>query len=133
MEDELDYQDNPQLANWSQLEKNRDIFTGDVESEIQYKPVRLGKTGYTGGPYISISGDFHYMTSGGWDAKKKVTRGSATATHSEATSATNVRATGMMRRRSARPANLVDAVSLGTVHGAKGLEWPVVFLPSLVE
>jgi len=24
-----------------------------------------------------------------------------------------------------------DAVALGTVHGAKGLEWPVVFLPSL--
>lgn len=27
----------------------------------------------------------------------------------------------------------VDAVSLGTVHGAKGLEWPVVFLPSLTD
>lgn len=26
---------------------------------------------------------------------------------------------------------LTDAVALGTVHGAKGLEWPVVFLPSL--
>jgi DNA helicase-2/ATP-dependent DNA helicase PcrA len=26
---------------------------------------------------------------------------------------------------------LSDAVALGTVHGAKGLEWPVVFLPSL--
>ncbi|WP_458113466.1 UvrD-helicase domain-containing protein [Arthrobacter sp. R1-13] len=26
-----------------------------------------------------------------------------------------------------------DGVSLGTVHGAKGLEWPVVFLPSLVK
>jgi len=26
-----------------------------------------------------------------------------------------------------------DAVALGTVHGAKGLEWPVVFLPSLTE
>lgn len=25
-----------------------------------------------------------------------------------------------------------DGVALGTVHGAKGLEWPVVFLPSLV-
>lgn len=25
----------------------------------------------------------------------------------------------------------LDAVALGTVHGAKGLEWPVVFLPSL--
>ena len=25
----------------------------------------------------------------------------------------------------------MDAVALGTVHGAKGLEWPVVFLPSL--
>ncbi|WP_249019491.1 ATP-dependent DNA helicase [Conexibacter sp. S30A1] len=28
---------------------------------------------------------------------------------------------------------LTDAVALGTVHGAKGLEWPVVFLPSLTE
>ena len=27
----------------------------------------------------------------------------------------------------------VDAVALGTVHGAKGLEWPVVFLPSLTD
>ncbi|WP_217697934.1 ATP-dependent helicase [Sinomonas mesophila] len=26
-----------------------------------------------------------------------------------------------------------DGVALGTVHGAKGLEWPVVFLPSLVK
>lgn len=28
---------------------------------------------------------------------------------------------------------LGDGVALGTVHGAKGLEWPVVFLPSLTE
>ncbi|WP_062460830.1 ATP-dependent helicase [Demequina soli] len=27
----------------------------------------------------------------------------------------------------------VDGVSLGTIHGSKGLEWPVVFLPSLVK
>ena len=27
----------------------------------------------------------------------------------------------------------IDAVALGTVHGAKGLEWPVVFLPSLTD
>ncbi|WP_229023114.1 ATP-dependent helicase [Actinomarinicola tropica] len=26
-----------------------------------------------------------------------------------------------------------DAVALGTIHGAKGLEWPVVFLPSLTD
>lgn len=26
-----------------------------------------------------------------------------------------------------------DGIALGTVHGAKGLEWPVVFLPSLTE
>lgn len=29
--------------------------------------------------------------------------------------------------------HLDDGVALGTVHGAKGLEWPVVFLPSLVK
>lgn len=28
---------------------------------------------------------------------------------------------------------LADSVALGTVHGAKGLEWPVVFLPSLTD
>jgi DNA helicase-2/ATP-dependent DNA helicase PcrA len=28
---------------------------------------------------------------------------------------------------------LADGVALGTVHGAKGLEWPVVFLPSLTN
>jgi DNA helicase-2/ATP-dependent DNA helicase PcrA len=28
---------------------------------------------------------------------------------------------------------LGDGVALGTVHGAKGLEWPVVFLPSLTD
>lgn len=28
---------------------------------------------------------------------------------------------------------LADGVALGTVHGAKGLEWPVVFLPSLTK
>lgn len=29
--------------------------------------------------------------------------------------------------------HLDDGVALGTVHGSKGLEWPVVFLPSLVK
>jgi DNA helicase-2/ATP-dependent DNA helicase PcrA len=29
--------------------------------------------------------------------------------------------------------SLKDGVALGTIHGAKGLEWPVVFLPSLKE
>lgn len=29
--------------------------------------------------------------------------------------------------------DITDAVDLGTVHGAKGLEWPVVFLPSLTD
>ena len=70
----LEFQDNPQLANWPQLKKNRDIFDGAVDPDVLYKPVRLGKTGYSGGPYIEVSGDFHYMTSGGWDAKKKVER-----------------------------------------------------------
>ena len=64
-EEELEYLDNPQLANWDSLKRNRDIFDGEVEREVQYKPVHLGKTGYTGGPYLRISGDFHYSTSGG--------------------------------------------------------------------
>lgn len=29
--------------------------------------------------------------------------------------------------------NLDEGVALGTIHGSKGLEWPVVFLPSLVK
>lgn len=29
--------------------------------------------------------------------------------------------------------HLDDGVALGTIHGSKGLEWPVVFLPSLVK
>lgn len=29
--------------------------------------------------------------------------------------------------------HFADGVALGTVHGSKGLEWPVVFLPSLVK
>jgi len=28
---------------------------------------------------------------------------------------------------------VTDAVDLGTIHGAKGLEWPIVFLPSLTD
>jgi ATP-dependent DNA helicase UvrD/PcrA len=28
---------------------------------------------------------------------------------------------------------LADGVALGTVHGAKGLEWPIVFIPSLTD
>ena len=33
----------------------------------------------------------------------------------------------------ARRTSLADGVALGTIHGAKGLEWPVVFLPSLTD
>lgn len=62
---ELEFQDNPQLANWGRLEKNRSVFDGDVEEELEYEMVRLGATGYTGGPKINISGDFKYSTSGG--------------------------------------------------------------------
>ncbi len=64
-EGEVEFQDNPQMANWGSLKRNRDIFDGDVEGEVQYKPVHLGKTGYTGGPYLKIAGDFRYATSGG--------------------------------------------------------------------
>jgi hypothetical protein len=73
-ENEDDYQENPSLANWGRLEKNRDIFDGDVASEIEYERVVLGKTGYSGGPRIRVLGDFHYLTSGGYDPKKKETR-----------------------------------------------------------
>lgn len=66
-EDELDYLDNPQLANWDRLEKNRAVFTGDVSEEIEFERVTLGKTGYSGGPKIRILGDFRYATSGGVD------------------------------------------------------------------
>jgi hypothetical protein len=65
MREELDLQDNPQLANWDRLEKNRNVFDGDVSEEIEYERVTLGKTGYSGGPKIRILGDFHYTTSEG--------------------------------------------------------------------
>jgi hypothetical protein len=62
---ELEYEDNPSLANWERLEKNRSIFDGDVSEEIAYERVSLGKTGYSGGPKIRILGDFQYATAGG--------------------------------------------------------------------
>ena len=62
---EQDVQDNPQVANWDRLKKNRDVFDGDVSEEIGYERVTLGKTGYSGGPKIRIMGDFRYATAGG--------------------------------------------------------------------
>lgn len=67
MRDPVVYEENPALANWDRLKKNRDVFDGDVSEEIEYERVTLGKTGYSGGPKIRILGDFHYATSGGVD------------------------------------------------------------------
>ena len=65
MPEEPDYQDNPQLANWNSLERNRAVFTGDVREELEYEMVRFGKTGYSGGPKVAILGGFKYATAGG--------------------------------------------------------------------
>ncbi len=65
MRDPVVYEENPALANWGSLERNRAVFDGDVSEEIEYERVTLGKTGYSGGPKIRILGDFHYATSGG--------------------------------------------------------------------
>ena len=67
MRDPVVYEENPALANWDRLKKNRDVFDGDVSEEIEYERVTLGKTGYSGGPKIRILGDFRYATSGGVD------------------------------------------------------------------
>ena len=61
----IDFEENPQLANWGRLDQNRQVFDGDVAEEIEYEPVRLGKTGYSGGPKIRILGNFTYATAGG--------------------------------------------------------------------
>lgn len=42
-------------------------------------------------------------------------------------------ATGNYDDFNGEQALMTDGVALGTVHGAKGLEWPVVFLPSLTS
>lgn len=61
------YEENPQVANWGSLKKNRDVFEGDVSEEIGYERIALGKTGYSGGPKIRILGDFRYKTAEGVD------------------------------------------------------------------
>lgn len=62
---ELDYAENPALANWPSLERNRAVFTGDVAEEIEYKSIQLGPTGFSGGPRVRILGDFRYRTAEG--------------------------------------------------------------------
>ena len=67
------------------------------------------------------------------------TRASRSAARSAASGSTEPRAAPgqlrdrQLRRLRRRGGPLGDGVALGTVHGAKGLEWPVVFLPSLTD
>lgn len=76
---EIDYQDNPGLANWGLMEKNREQFDGDVLPDVKFKGVRVtkkldkktGKEAYSfsGGPCVSVvgkdGGDFLWRTTEG--------------------------------------------------------------------
>lgn len=63
------------MANWPSLAKNRELFDGDVDSNISFASVKLNrvvdkKSGkeavtITGGPFIRILGDFRYQTAEG--------------------------------------------------------------------
>jgi len=63
-----EWQDNPGLARWDTMERNRSLFDGDVEDEIQYAPVKVARktdpaTGresynFSGGPYIKVTDGF---------------------------------------------------------------------------
>jgi len=64
------YEENPALANWDRLSINRAVFDGDVNAEVQYRRVAVGKVGISGGPYLKITGDgpgstFTYTTATG--------------------------------------------------------------------
>ena len=68
--DDLDFQDNPQLANWKRLKENREIWDGNVSEEIGFErpTVAKGKDGQVsinGGPFIRISPSFEYRTAEG--------------------------------------------------------------------
>lgn len=79
MEDELDYQDNPGTAKWDTMERNRNLFDGDVKLDLRYESVRVAKkvdkkTGkisysFSGGPALTVvgkdGGDFLYTTAEG--------------------------------------------------------------------
>lgn len=75
----FEWQDNPGMARWDTMERNRSIFDGDVREEIQFAPVKVArkldpKTGresfnFSGGPYVQVTDGagrpFTYKTSGG--------------------------------------------------------------------
>ena len=62
-----EFEENPAMANWPTLAKNREIFDADVEAAVTLGRPRLNrKTGvFTGGPRIKVIGDFRYQTAGG--------------------------------------------------------------------
>lgn len=77
--EEIDYQDNPGLAKWDTMERNRNLFDGDVEPSLRFERVRIAekkdpKTGassfsFSGGPALTVlgadGGDFRYKTAEG--------------------------------------------------------------------
>lgn len=69
--EEEEYLDNPSMAKWDALDKNRALFDGEVDQDIEFEKVYIDERGPTlgGGPCITITdklgGIFHYTTAEG--------------------------------------------------------------------